>query len=309
MAERFLLAIDLDNPDSAFPGSLDLKTASLLKRVHITVSPAKLDAATQFLRKFCGAFAIYCNVTALDHIEDLIFLLDHGVSKIFITPDQLKHLVRERSYDVCSRLAVCFDQGYGWSNVTAAMTRLRASLEGIFDSSRLGIYFEGAYGSEELDTKHGLEKLHNGSSTIYTTLPKITKDYYVRAAADRCVPIIPTSALTVEPESHPTLLSVDSLITSVIHTDRPDGLFTTVVSNEHNVCLGLVYSSTESIRMAMQSGIGVYYSRSRKGLWIKGASSGDTQELISIDWDCDSDALRFNVRQRGNGKRCRDIVP
>ena len=34
-------------------------------------------------------------------------------------------------------------------------------------------------------------------------------------------------------------------------TDRPDGLFTTVVVDEHEVALGLVYSSKESIRAAV----------------------------------------------------------
>lgn len=45
---------------------------------------------------------------------------------------------------------------------------------------------------------------------------------------------------------------------------------------------------------------GVYYSRSRGGLWRKGDSSGAVQELVRLDIDCDSDALRFTVRQRGN---------
>jgi phosphoribosyl-ATP pyrophosphohydrolase len=44
----------------------------------------------------------------------------------------------------------------------------------------------------------------------------------------------------------------------------------------------------------------VYHSR-RRGVWIKGETSGDTQELLRIDLDCDRDALRFVVRQRGDG--------
>uniref|UniRef100_A0AAV1UKT1 Phosphoribosyl-AMP cyclohydrolase domain-containing protein n=1 Tax=Peronospora matthiolae TaxID=2874970 RepID=A0AAV1UKT1_9STRA len=86
-----------------------------------------------------------------------------------------------------------------------------------------------------------------------------------------------------------------------LRTDRPDGLFTTVVADEAGVALGLVYSSAESIVAAVSSGRGVYYSRSRGGLWKKGESSGNTQELIRIDMDCDSDALRFTVSQTGTG--------
>jgi phosphoribosyl-ATP pyrophosphohydrolase len=44
----------------------------------------------------------------------------------------------------------------------------------------------------------------------------------------------------------------------------------------------------------------VYHSRTR-GLWKKGESSGDSQELLRVDLDCDRDALRFTVRQHGRG--------
>ena len=82
-------------------------------------------------------------------------------------------------------------------------------------------------------------------------------------------------------------------------TDRPDGLFTTVVVDEHEKALGLVYSSAASVRAAVASGRGVYYSRSRRGIWRKGDTSGAWQRLRSVALDCDGDALRFMVRQMG----------
>ncbi|CAI5725701.1 unnamed protein product [Peronospora farinosa] len=96
---------------------------------------------------------------------------------------------------------------------------------------------------------------------------------------------------------------VDAALSFVqcLRTDRPDGLFTTVVADEAGIALGLVYSSAESIVAALESGRGVYYSRSRGGLWKKGESSGNAQSLIQIDMDCDSDALRFTVNQTGAG--------
>jgi len=63
--------------------------------------------------------------------------------------------------------------------------------------------------------------------------------------------------------------------------------------------LGLVYSSAESIAAAMRCGRGVYWSRSRNGLWRKGDSSGAWQTLHRIGLDCDHDALRFTVTQHG----------
>ena len=50
----------------------------------------------------------------------------------------------------------------------------------------------------------------------------------------------------------------------------------------------------------MECGRGVYYSRSRNGLWRKGDTSGHYQTLHRIDVDCDGDALRFTVTQRGD---------
>ncbi len=83
-------------------------------------------------------------------------------------------------------------------------------------------------------------------------------------------------------------------------SDRPDGLWPTVVVDENDVALGLAYSSLESLRAAIETRRGVYQSRTR-GLWVKGESSGATQELLEVSVDCDRDALRFRVRQAGAG--------
>jgi phosphoribosyl-ATP pyrophosphohydrolase len=85
-----------------------------------------------------------------------------------------------------------------------------------------------------------------------------------------------------------------------LRSDRPDGLWPTVVVDESNRALGLVYSDLESVRAAVSERRGIYHSRSR-GLWVKGLTSGDVQELVRVDLDCDRDALRFTVRQRGKG--------
>lgn len=95
-------------------------------------------------------------------------------------------------------------------------------------------------------------------------------------------------------------MELSEAIVAPLRSDRPDGLWPTVIVDELGVALGLVYSSRESLAEAVRIGRGVYHSRSR-GLWVKGESSGDTQELIRIDLDCDRDALRFVVRQAGRG--------
>src|SRR5690606_40308858 len=83
-------------------------------------------------------------------------------------------------------------------------------------------------------------------------------------------------------------------------SDRPDGLWPTVVVDEGGAALGLAWSSRESLRQAIDTGRGVYQSRSR-GLWVKGETSGASQELLMVSADCDRDSLRFVVRQHGTG--------
>ncbi|MDJ0764271.1 MAG: phosphoribosyl-ATP diphosphatase [Myxococcota bacterium] len=89
-------------------------------------------------------------------------------------------------------------------------------------------------------------------------------------------------------------------IIAPMKSDRPDNLLATVIADERGHTLGLAWSDVESVRTAVRMRRGVYHSRSR-GLWIKGDTSGDVQELLRIDLDCDRDAMRFIVRQRGQG--------
>jgi phosphoribosyl-ATP pyrophosphohydrolase/phosphoribosyl-AMP cyclohydrolase/histidinol dehydrogenase len=96
----------------------------------------------------------------------------------------------------------------------------------------------------------------------------------------------------------PTAEQLGLCFAACCKTDRPDGLFSTVVCTRNGEALGLVYSSKESIVAALQCGRGVYYSRSRNQLWRKGDTSGHYQVLHRIDVDCDGDALRFTVTQQ-----------
>ena len=83
-----------------------------------------------------------------------------------------------------------------------------------------------------------------------------------------------------------------------LRSDRPDGLWPTVVCDEHGVALGLVYSSPRACGPRSRSAA-ASTGRARAALWLKGETSGATQELLRVDLDCDRDALRFTVRQRG----------
>ena len=96
-----------------------------------------------------------------------------------------------------------------------------------------------------------------------------------------------------------TTSTLGDCFTACLTTDRTDGLYTTVVTDTSGVALGLVYSSKESLKMAIKEKKGIYYSRSRQNIWKKGETSGHVQTLSSIGMDCDSDAIRVTVTSAG----------
>ncbi|OZJ04302.1 hypothetical protein BZG36_02590 [Bifiguratus adelaidae] len=110
---------------------------------------------------------------------------------------------------------------------------------------------------------------------------------------------IDVDQLTLEASSSDKLNLGEAFMACVI-SDRADGLIPTMVVDQSNTALGLVYSSVQSVAESLKIGQGVYQSRSR-GLWHKGATSGATQTLVAIDFDCDADTLRFIVQQHGAG--------
>ena len=72
-----------------------------------------------------------------------------------------------------------------------------------------------------------------------------------------------------------------------------------VVDTESKQVLTLAYMSAESLCISMEEGSTCFYSRSRRCLWRKGETSGNTQQIVSITADCDCDALVVEVRKAG----------
>ena len=63
--------------------------------------------------------------------------------------------------------------------------------------------------------------------------------------------------------------------------------------------LMLAYMNAESLQMTLDSGYVTYFSRSRQQLWRKGETSGHTQRVLEMRYDCDGDALLLTVEQEG----------
>lgn len=64
--------------------------------------------------------------------------------------------------------------------------------------------------------------------------------------------------------------------------------------------LMLAWMNAESLRKTLETGETWFWSRSRAELWHKGATSGHTQRVQAIRYDCDSDALLITVEQQGD---------
>ena len=63
--------------------------------------------------------------------------------------------------------------------------------------------------------------------------------------------------------------------------------------------LMMAWMNAESIALTLETAAATYWSRSRNELWVKGATSGNTQRVVSLSGDCDSDALLMVVDQTG----------
>lgn len=72
-----------------------------------------------------------------------------------------------------------------------------------------------------------------------------------------------------------------------------------VQESTSNEVLMLAWMNKQALMATMESGSATYWSRSRNELWVKGATSGNTQLVHSLEVDCDSDALLLKVTQNG----------
>lgn len=80
-----------------------------------------------------------------------------------------------------------------------------------------------------------------------------------------------------------------------------------VIDSRTKAVLMLAYMNEESYQKTLESNQTWFYSRSRQSLWNKGATSGNTQEVISIKLDCDQDTLLIEVIP--NGPACHTGEP
>ena len=87
---------------------------------------------------------------------------------------------------------------------------------------------------------------------------------------------------------------------SALDFEKGGGIIPVIVQDaQTRQVLTLAYCNREALERAVKTGKSWFWSRSRRRLWMKGESSGNTQDIVSIPADCDSDALIYLVRPSG----------
>ena len=79
-----------------------------------------------------------------------------------------------------------------------------------------------------------------------------------------------------------------------------DGLVPVIVQDIiTNKIIMFAWMNKETLKQSIEKRKAIYWSRSRKKIWMKGEESGHIQYIKEILLDCDSDALLIKVRQEG----------
>ena len=299
MGSGLLVAVDPGDILTPETKGLSLEQVAYLGQCLVEVTPENFDSNLAFLRKYFDRLDIYLDVRQLKSWNTVVDVLNNGASKIFVTLEQLKALAQEATISP-DRLVLTISL----VNPKTDIAKLKFLLEENPKWKASEWAFDGDKGNEHVDAV--LKELSNyppsQDQTIYITATSDVEAKTLLHEYPGNVLIVSSKSLTFDPSKggHNNLIPAVDIILAGATSDRKTGLYATTVVDERGVALGLVWSSKESIAEALRTGTGVYQSRKR-GLWHKGASSGDVQELISMGFDCDNDCLIFRVHQKGRG--------
>jgi phosphoribosyl-AMP cyclohydrolase len=84
--------------------------------------------------------------------------------------------------------------------------------------------------------------------------------------------------------------------------DKRGGLIPVIVQEfGSREVLMLGYTNQQAFEKTVQSGLATFWSTSRQQLWTKGETSGDYLDVITIQVDCDQDAILYLVKLKGSG--------
>lgn len=89
---------------------------------------------------------------------------------------------------------------------------------------------------------------------------------------------------------------LNSILSSLKFDEK--GLIPAIIQDaENGEILMFAFMNREAVEKTLTSGLATFYSRSRNKLWVKGESSGHTQEVREVYFDCDNDCLLVKIKQ------------
>ena len=270
----FLVSVAVP-PGLAKLEGLNREEVSVLGLPFFEAQPQIMDKLSRFLGRHNHEFYAHMDATSLTSVDEVATLLNEGTRRVFVASENLSEYT-----EFGSRVLPTVEK-----NDLAAASEFGLLIKE-FDPSASDVE---SFIAEAKD-----KKIKN----LYLKPVSQASPEKLIEVAQQCgaIPILPSTGLTTDKADESRLL-LSKAIATYWKSDRPDSLIPTVVTDESGVALGLAYSSEESILEALRTQGGVYQSRKR-GLWIKGATSGDTQELLRIALDCDNDTLKFVVKQK-----------
>lgn len=258
-----------------------IDTFSVVGQVLVPLSAVTGDKK-HFARNFPHEVAVFVDARQATNLDQIVDLLNIGVSRV---------VVNETTFDEALDASLPSYRFIVDGNITkvtdtdaSVIVREEVDIKSVSKSGNKPVYIEGDFTQK--------------SATAY--------------AVDGYTVVIDSTKLTTTSDSTTSStpdapISIADVFTSTLTTDRPDGLFTTLICGPAPAytALGVVYSSEELIRASIAERAGVYQSRKRREeLWYKGKTSGATQKLLKVQKDCDNDVVKFVVEQKAGSGFC-----
>lgn len=288
------------NPDDCAVALDDVHGVAEQFARHGELAIIDLDAAlgrgdnTRLIASLCAKHDARVGGGIRDH-DRADLLLRCGAKKLIIgtkaTPEFLSHYPAER-------IIVALDSkggevvDHGWTQGTGARVLDRAKELSPYCSEFLYTLVdrEGLMGGTDLDAVRALVSAtdrHVVAAGGITSLQEVV-------ALDRL-----GASCQLGMAIYTGALSLTDCVMAMLDWSKHDGLLPVVVQDDRHQVVMHAWVDKEALAFTLATGDGHYFSRSRQQHWRKGESSGHTQRVHQVRYDCDRDTLLYRISQTG----------